>query len=263
MMPKNLDISNDRRTKDLLQLIWEEYYGHFQTIWSPSFYSEEVYSQVEDIQNRHADPPRSGRPRKFTPRSNRVTLREMTDNPRTSPQTLQASVNMFNCKVHDSTIRKIWDKHGMFWRLARRKPLLYCLCSQSYIWTNHKTSRTMCFEQMRPKWWCLAINVTHAGGGLMILGLFCSHWIWTPHSHWVNHELLCIPEHARVKCDAIRPTAKIGSCNRTMIPSTPANLQQNGWKIRESRCCNIAKSRLIQTQMLWWELCIKNAHKLQ
>ncbi len=61
------------------------------TIWSPSFYSEEVYSQVEDIQNRHADPPRSGRPRKFTPRSNRVTLREMKDNPITSPQTLQAS----------------------------------------------------------------------------------------------------------------------------------------------------------------------------
>ncbi len=36
----------------LLPSIWEVYQGHFQTMWSPSFYSEEVYSQVEDIQNR-------------------------------------------------------------------------------------------------------------------------------------------------------------------------------------------------------------------
>ncbi len=53
-----------------------------------------------------------------------VTLREMADNPRTSPQTLQASANMLNDKVHDRTIWKIWDKYGMFGRFARRKPLL-------------------------------------------------------------------------------------------------------------------------------------------
>ncbi len=33
----------------------------------------------------------------------------MANDPRTSPQTLQASVNMLNDKIHDSTVRKIWD----------------------------------------------------------------------------------------------------------------------------------------------------------
>ncbi len=51
-------------------------------------------------------------------------LREIADNPRISPKTLQDSVNMLNDKVHDSTIRIIWDKYNMFGRLARRKPLL-------------------------------------------------------------------------------------------------------------------------------------------
>ncbi|KAI2661899.1 Transposable element Tc1 transposase [Labeo rohita] len=55
-------------------------------------------------------PRRSGRPRKFTPRSERVKFREMTDNPRTTPQTLQASVNMLNDKVHDNTLRKYGTK---------------------------------------------------------------------------------------------------------------------------------------------------------
>jgi len=66
----------------------------------------------------------SGRPSKFTPRSDRVMLREIADSPRTTPQTLQASINMLNVKVHDSTIRKRWDKYGMFERVSRRKPIL-------------------------------------------------------------------------------------------------------------------------------------------
>ncbi len=110
---------------------------------------------------------------------------------------------------------------------------------QSCIWTNHKTSRTMSFEQMRPKLRCLAIKssamfgenlkstsakpflmehsfghsipkVTHAGGGLMIWGLFISHRTWEPHSHWVDHEVLCIPKYSRVKCEDMCPTAKVG-----------------------------------------------------
>lgn len=66
----------------------------------------------------------TNRPSKFTPRSDHVTLREMADNPRTSPQTLQASVNMLNDNARDLTVRKIWDNYGMFGRLARRKLLL-------------------------------------------------------------------------------------------------------------------------------------------
>ncbi len=69
-------------------------------------------------------PPRSGRLSKFTPRFDRVTFREMADNSRTSPQTLQASVIMLNDTIHDSTVRQIWDRYGMFGRLARRKLLL-------------------------------------------------------------------------------------------------------------------------------------------
>jgi len=53
-----------------------------------------------------ANLPRRGHPSKFTPRSDRVMVREIADSPRTTPQTLQASVNMLNHKVHGSTIRK-------------------------------------------------------------------------------------------------------------------------------------------------------------
>jgi len=34
-----------------LPSIWEGIYGHFQTIWSPLFYSKEDNSQVENIQD--------------------------------------------------------------------------------------------------------------------------------------------------------------------------------------------------------------------
>ena len=34
-----------------LPSVWEESYCHLQTFWSPSFYSEEVCSQMEDCQN--------------------------------------------------------------------------------------------------------------------------------------------------------------------------------------------------------------------
>ncbi len=36
---------------------------------------------------------------------------------RTSQQAPQASVNMLNGPIHDSTVIKIWDKYGMFGRL--------------------------------------------------------------------------------------------------------------------------------------------------
>lgn len=50
----------------------------------------------------------------------------------------------------------------------------------------------------------------HGGRGLMIWCLFCR--TWAPCSHQVNHELLCISKHSRVKC-------------KTMMIQAPANLQ--------------------------------------
>lgn len=40
------------------------------------------------------------------------------------------------------------------------------------------------------------------------IGLFSSHRTWTPCSHWVSHELLCIPKYSRVKYEAITLTAQ-------------------------------------------------------
>ncbi len=73
-----------------------------------------------------------------------------------------------------------------------------------------------CIKYIRFKLWHFSLDIlcknkkTCAGGGLMILGLFCSHTTWAPHSHRVEHELLCIPKYSRVKCEAIHPTAKVG-----------------------------------------------------
>ncbi len=49
--------------------------------------------QVEGIKT-DPNPPKSGRPSKFTPRSDCVTLREIADNPITSLKTLRATVYM-------------------------------------------------------------------------------------------------------------------------------------------------------------------------
>ncbi len=112
------------------------------------------------------NPPRNGHPSKFTPRSETVirdrdvTLRDMADNPRTTPQTLQASVNMLNDKI------VLLEKYGTSMAcleglpeesLFSKKAWQHSLGLQSCIWTNHKISRTMSFEQIRPKWRCLAI----------------------------------------------------------------------------------------------------------
>jgi len=50
--------------------------------------------------------PRSGPTIKLTTRSDCAMLRETAKNPRTTFQTLQASVSMLNVNVLDSTIRK-------------------------------------------------------------------------------------------------------------------------------------------------------------
>ncbi len=71
--------------------------------------------------------------------------------------------------------------------------------AQRHIWWKPKEHNQN--KHLIPK-------VKHAGGGVMILGLFCSHRTWGPHSHWVDCELLCIPKYSRVKFEAIHLTAK-------------------------------------------------------
>ena len=56
--------------------------------------------------------------------------------------------------------------------------------------------------------------------------------------------------------------AEIGSCNKTMIPNTAANQQQNGWKRKESVCCN--GSVKVQTSTLFKclrDLCLNNCRE--
>ncbi len=133
--------------------IWERKHGHFQTIRSSSLYSEEDYSQVEDIQNRHQEWTSQ-------PIHPKIRACNAQRNGRTSPQ---ASANLFNDKVHDSTLTKIWESMACLESLPEESllPLLSekawqrGLGLQSYIWANHKTSRTMTFELMRPQWRCL------------------------------------------------------------------------------------------------------------
>jgi len=45
-------------------------------------------------------------------------LRETPKYPRVTSQTLQASVKLFNVKVHDSAVRKRLNKCGLFGRAA-------------------------------------------------------------------------------------------------------------------------------------------------
>ncbi len=44
------------------------------------------------------NPPRSGHPIKFSPRSDRVMLREMADNPKTSLETLETQLTYYIIK---------------------------------------------------------------------------------------------------------------------------------------------------------------------
>lgn len=51
---------------------------------------------------------RSGRPSKFTPRSDRAVLTETAKNPKATPQTIQASVSMLNVTVPLEKTKQIW-----------------------------------------------------------------------------------------------------------------------------------------------------------
>ena len=81
--------------------------------------------------------------------------------------------------------------------------------------------------------------VKHGGGGLMIWTCVAA----TGPGHRAVFESTInswIQTYSRVKCEAICLTAKalLKLSNRTMIPNTAANPQQNSWERKEARCCN-------------------------
>ena len=73
-MPKRKDISNDLREAIVAAHQSGKGYKAISKLFGvPSFYREKDYSQVENIQDSL---PRSGRPSKFSPKSERAMLRE-------------------------------------------------------------------------------------------------------------------------------------------------------------------------------------------
>ncbi|XP_053577468.1 uncharacterized protein LOC128666737 isoform X3 [Bombina bombina] len=112
-MPRRKDICNDLREAIVAahqsgkgyKAISKQFKVHHSTV-RKIIYKWKTFKTVANL-------PRSGRPSKFTPRSDRAMLREIAKKPRVTSQTLQASVSMLNVKVHNSTIRKRLNKYDL------------------------------------------------------------------------------------------------------------------------------------------------------
>ncbi len=92
-------------------------------VCSPSFHSDEDNSLVEDIQNR----PQSSQEwtsHQIQPKIRPCDAQRNGRQPQNITGDTGDSVNILHNQVHDRTVTQIWDKYGMFGRLARRKPLL-------------------------------------------------------------------------------------------------------------------------------------------
>lgn len=114
----------------------------------------------------------------------------------------------------------------------------HALSLQSYICSNIKSSATMAFVQTKSKRRCMTIEHHKPNTALSTntsyqlsarcwrgddLGLFCR----TCCSHWVDHQLVCIPRCSRVKCESNVWKLKLGlkkrrkCCNGTVLRSRP------------------------------------------
>lgn len=51
-------------------------------------------------------------------------FRETANKPRATSDTLEPSASILDVKIHEGTIRNKLNKHGLFGRVVRRKPLL-------------------------------------------------------------------------------------------------------------------------------------------
>ena len=97
------------------------------------------------------------------------------------------------------------------------------------------------------------------------VGLFCSHWTWTPCSHWVQHELLWIPKYSRVRCESICLTDKAWLKLGHQQDNDPKHSSKS-----TTECLKKKRIKVLQwssqspdlnlTEMLWWDL--KRAEQL-
>lgn len=132
----------------------------------------------------------------------------------TSPQWYRTLV--LGCAFWRPSIRALtsavlfWAKCDQIWvrgkekKKRKKETWQRSLAWQNCIRTNHKSSGTMCFRQMRPDWrlfWKAIISnlfdknstsaqTPHANGqtqcgGVMIWAFFCSHRSRVPCSHWL------------------------------------------------------------------------------
>lgn len=173
---------------------------------------------------------------------------------------------------------KIWHKYVIFGRLAcvlSKETRQHGLGLQSCIWTIHKTSRTMSSEQMRLKWRCLAIkynttlvkttNTSHQMPHMLIGGWrFWACLVATGPGHLTVIESGMSSSVSKSILESNLGTSvrqlKLGQewvMQRIMIPSTPANLQLNGWRKKRIKVLQQSSQGpdLILTQILWRELC--------
>ena len=112
-------------------------------------------------------------------------------------------------------------KFGFFRKVVRRKHLLSkkkrtwqnSLSLQSCILTNYLWSNVLWTDEA--KWIILAIMYSSKKQAhyIRIQSSYCQAQCWQSDdlelcSHWVHHELLCIPNYSKVKCEATCPKTK-------------------------------------------------------
>lgn len=117
----------------------------------------------------------------------------------------------------------------------RRASCLDIMHSTMLVKTKHNISTRTPYTNCNA-WWCRAND----------MGFFCIHSPWAPCSHWVDHELYCIPKYFRGKCESVCPTVK--ACPKlsdaTGQWTQVERIKQNSWKRKD----------LNLTEILWQEL---------
>ena len=81
-------------------------------------------------------------------------------------------------------------------------------------------------------------TVKHDGGRVMICFATTGPRHLAVIKSTINSSVFHSILQSNVRPSVRQSLATIGSCNRAIIPKTPANLQQNGQKRKESGCCS-------------------------
>lgn len=110
-------------------VIWHSAKGKTQQAIADSLHMKR--STVRDIllrfnkEQRIENIPRTGRPRKLTPREERNIVRKVKKNPKVSAPTLTAAYHAeTNKQVNPETVRRVLRRAGYNGRIARRKPYI-------------------------------------------------------------------------------------------------------------------------------------------